>query len=325
MYISLSSILLYLLLFLISIDAKNVPSVAPWTPINWRTLPHADTDKVEVLYLVYPLLEESFGNYLGDLGLHHGAIAFHNINQQYNITINYDAFNFMRSSVFPVVNPNGTLTWENGGASFVYAGINETYWTSAQYVVTTINGSQYWDFLSLYNANINESYPYYNMVSVVDSFGSPPYVSSWDCFDYAFDAFNYLGGIGAKFNDELSVYRNYANFYGGVPEDVTILYAKDPDTRKEVVGFYAVLEGADGNMTWLNYLDNLYKIIALGDVYVKNSEKYWAVSLHFPYIDCSYDLALLPGQNASKLAESKHVSISEKFLPKPSSQPIQIV
>jgi len=318
------SLFLFSLLYVIAVHARNIPSVAPWTPIDWKDLPYADDDRVQVFYLVCPLLEESFGNWLGDIGLHHGAIGFHNIDQKYNITINYDAFNFMRSSVFPIVNTNnGTLTWENGGATFVYAGINETYWNTAQYVVTTINGSQYWDFLSIYNAKINSSRPYYNMVSVVDTYGSPPYVSSWDCFDFAFDAFNYLYGIGAIFNDELTVSRNYANVYGDVPEDVTILFERDSTTHNNVIGFYEVLEGSDGNMTWTDYIENLGRIIAMGDIYVRNSESYWAVTLHWPDIDCVYDVALLPGQNSSKLENSKPLSTFDDFRSK--SKPIQIV
>jgi hypothetical protein len=150
------------------------------------------------------------------------SLFFRNTN--FSITVNYDADNFFQNSWFPDIEefPNGTreLVWVNQGTivqqlqcqslpggCFIYLGINETYWSAGQYLVAEINGSMYNKFLSwaaqvesIYCSNlrvlyqINGSHPYYNMFSTRNSWSSNPWLSSWDCFDFAFLAMDTLYG-----------------------------------------------------------------------------------------------------------------------------------
>jgi len=276
------------------------PHLAPWTPIDWTTIPPAlHDDKVEVIYLLCPLLEEDFGNWLGYLGLHHGAIAFRNLRTGNEITINYDAFDFIRSSVFPVVvnYPNGTqdLDWINGGASFVYQGINETYWTTAQYVVSVINGTLFNNYLSKFNSQINGTYPYYNMFSIVEEFGAKPYIGSWDCFDFVWSSFNFLYESGASLNYSLSLPRNFANIYSTMPIDYTDLYNNDPSVRQQIIEFFEFIQANDDELTIGEFFDTLFDLFD-GEFYVRHSTQYWKTKLHFPYIGSDFSAQLLPGQ-----------------------------
>jgi len=279
-----------------------LPKLAPWTPIDWTTIPPAlDDDQVEVIYLLCPLLEEDYGDWLGYIGLHHGAIAFRNVRTGYEITINYDAFNFIRSSVFPVIvnNPNGTqdLDWINGGASFIYEGINETYWTTAQYLVSVINGTLFNNYLSKFNSQINDTYPYYNMFSITPQFGAQSYVPSWDCFDFVWASFNFLYESGASLNYTLNLKRNFVNIYSTAPLDYTDLYENDPNIKQEVVDFFAFIQANESVLSWEEFFAALFSIFD-GVFYVRHSTQYYKAQLQFPYFGSDFAQQLLPGQQS---------------------------
>jgi hypothetical protein len=99
------------------------------------------------------------------------------------ITINYDADDIMRAALFPeiVTLNNGTkdLLWENQGmdqfvlvltvvgSNFVYMGINETYWNVYNEVVGAISGDGYNNFMSQWNADVNNTQPFYSIYIVL--------------------------------------------------------------------------------------------------------------------------------------------------------------
>ena len=63
-----------------------------------------------------PLLEEKYGNFLASMNAYHAAIAFDS--PDVSITLNYDALDFVHSSLFPDIIDNGDgvdLKWRNGG------------------------------------------------------------------------------------------------------------------------------------------------------------------------------------------------------------------
>jgi hypothetical protein len=70
-------------------------------------------------------------------------------------------------------------------------GINETYWIEENAVLSIISGALYNKFLAEWNANVNQSNPYYNEFSVVSASVSS-YLSAWDCFDYVWAGVNFL-------------------------------------------------------------------------------------------------------------------------------------
>jgi len=272
----------------------------PWTPIDWTTIPLAKpTDQVTVLYLLAPLLEEDFGNWLGDLNLYHGALGFFNQNSNYSITLNYDAYDFFRNSLFPkiAVYSNGTrdLVWDNGGASFIYMGINETYWEE-QYKVASVNGTVFNAYLSEFNSQINGTYPYYNMFSTLYQYGANPWLSSWDCFDFVWSSFDFLHKYGGVFDYSLHLKRNFANIYSSVaPADYTTLYNEDPVARENIIDFYAYTQLLVKDLSIMEFITATVEVFE-GIFYVRQSTEYWQATLHFPYIGLDFDEAPLPGQ-----------------------------
>jgi len=272
----------------------------PWTPIDWKTIPPAEADdKIEVFYLICPLLEEDFGDILEYVNLYHSAVAFQNNRTGNQITINYDADDFFRSSLFPVISEasNGTreLSWINQGGNFIYEGINSTYWTAGTYTVSVINGTLFNRFLSEFNNGINATYPYYNMLSILDKFGAKSWVPSWDCFDFVWASFNYLNENGAELDYTLHLKRDFVNLYGDMPIDYTDLFENDPVIREEIIDFFAFITLSYEELSFKEFLEAVVTVFD-GEFYVRSSDAYWKTQIHFPYFAVDFDEQPLPGQ-----------------------------
>lgn len=257
----------------------------PWTPINWRTLPVAnDTDVVEVYYLIAPLMEDKYGKLFGSLHAYHGALAFLNKRTNFGFTVNYDAFNFVHSSLFPtiVVNASGhkSLQFDNGGGTFVYAGINQTYWTQEKQVVATISGALLNKFMQ-WNSHINATHPYYNLLGISQKWNATPYVPAWTCFDYVFLAFDYLQQNGANFSVTAG-YRDFSNIYSSAPLNITLTEQTDNQLHDNVIGFYEVF---DREFKSLTFMELIYEILATldGVFYIRISDSLYQAKLHYPY------------------------------------------
>jgi len=278
---------------------------APWTPVDWRTLPAASpADSVDLYYLVAPLLEDDIGPILGELGLYHGAIAFVNKNTNFSITLNYDADDIFRASFFPYIvsYPNGTkdLNWVNGGAAFIYMDINTTYWISGTYKVTTIPGNMYNDFISQWNAKVNVTEAFYDMFAVMDKWGGTCFVESWDCFDYVWESFQVLYDMGAKLNESLILNRDFSNIYvTEPPTDVTPLYFADPRVHDEIVAFYEFIEFKWGQLSWWEFIWDLLDTFD-GVFYYRQANTYWKMQLHPPFFGFDWYPDPLPGQHLNQ-------------------------
>jgi len=288
------------ILFSFFIGSSIAHKTVPWTPIDWKTIPPAKPDdQIFVYYLICPLLEEDYGDLLEYVNLYHSAIAFQNNRTGNEITINYDADNFFRSSLFPEVleYANGTrdLNWINQGGNFIYQGINSTYWTAGTYMVTTINGSLFNRFLSEFNSGINASNPFYNMLSVVQEFGVEPWVSSWDCFDFVWASLGFLHEHGAQLDYSLQLQRDFVNLYGDMPLDYTDLFNNDPAIREEVIDFFAFVTASYGELTIMEFLKTIITVFD-GQFYVRSSTSYWKTQIHFPYLAVDFAVEPLPGQ-----------------------------
>ena len=48
--------------------------------------------------------------------------------------------------------------------------------------------------MSTWNAEVNDTRPYYNMFSILSHFGGTLYVDGYDCFDYVMESFQILSG-----------------------------------------------------------------------------------------------------------------------------------
>jgi len=293
--------LLLLLQFVNISSVESKKNLPPWTPIDWRTLPLAlPDDQIAVIYLVSPLLEADFGDWLEYLNLYHGAIAFTNLRTNESITINYDADDFFRNSLFPQIihNTNGTreLKWINQGGNFIYQDINETYWTAAQEVVATISGDLYNNYIVSWNSRINETNPFYNMFSVTSKFGATPWLPSWDCFDFIWASFQVLHEWGAKFNPSLKLKRDFANIYSSIePIDYTEKFNDDTDVREDIIDFFTFIQVSFDQLSFMEFFDTLYEL-GEGKFYVRFTNQYWQTKLHWPYFAVDYEVAALPGQ-----------------------------
>jgi hypothetical protein len=279
----------------------NDEKLPPWTPIDWRTLPPANADdQVAVYYLASPLLEEDFGDWLEYLDCYHGALGFQNLRTNFTITINYDANDFFRNSLFPkIVQQNGQteLVWINQGANFIYLGINESYWVAGQIVVSTITGTMYNDFISGWNSQVNNTYQFYNMFSVLYSYSSDAWLPSWDCWDFMWASFYILGDMGAQFDQNLQLNRNYANIYSSVPPvNYTALFEEDPQVKQDIIDFYEFTQAAFEDLSFFEFWKTLLEVFE-GDFYIRYSDEYWQAQLHWPYFAVDWDYAPLPGQN----------------------------
>jgi len=279
-------------------ETKHVPY--EWTPLDWEDIPKAlPDDKIEFWYLRAPLLEQELGDWLEVVNLYHGAIGFNNTRTGEAYTLNYDAFNFFKSSMFPNItmydNGSRSLTWINGGASFVYAGINMTWWFASHDIVATINGTMFNNYLSMFNAEINATYPYYNMVSILSEFGAKPYVPSWDCFDFVWASFNWVYENGGELNYSLHLKRNFVNVYSSVPIDYTDLYYSDLAVQAEIIDFYAFIEIKYSDLSWYELMSSFMDVFD-GVFFVRSNTQYFKCQLQYPYLAADFDELPLPGQ-----------------------------
>jgi len=293
--------ILLIIVSLLSIEAK----IAPWTPVDWRTLPKASpNDFIEVWYLVAPLLEEDYGNLFKDLHGFHGAIAFRNLHTNFSITINYDANDLMHSSLFPFIvqeaDGSKQLQWDNGGGNFIYYGINVTYWDEYMDVVGVMSGDSYNQFIAGWNAQVNASKPYYNMFSIRHAWNGTEWVPGWTCFDFVEEAFNQLYALGAQFDNSKSLNRNYINIYSQTaPSNVTGAYYSDPTMHEVIVDFYELIEvKAASNMSIIELVLSLVELME-GNFYVRVDTDYWKVDLNIPFFALDWLPFALPGQGST--------------------------
>jgi hypothetical protein len=281
----------------------KLKSASAWVPVDWHTLPKANPDdKIEILYLVAPLLEGQYGPLFGYFDLFHGAIALKNVNQNTAITINYDAINFFHSSVFPYVYtlPNGTryLEWQNGGANFIYLGINETYWTKTNEVVAITTGDVYNKFINTWNAQINATQPYYDMFSILDHYEGTLYVDGWDCFDFAVNSLQVLYEYGAEFTAQGPIGKDDVNVYTSiVPENMTEQFNNDPAVKETIIDFFELIQAQANNMSIFEIAMVVFETFE-GDWYVFERTDYWRIELTWPFFGLDFVNYTLPGQQS---------------------------
>jgi len=253
---------------------------------------------VQVIYLVAPLLTQEFGPLFSYIGGYHSGIALINVNTGFNITINYDADDFLRNNLFPFVTKldNGTkvLEFVNGGANFIYMGINLTYWTQERTVIGEIDGTMYNTFMSNFNANTNASHPYYNLVQVTSNFSGKPFLPAYTCFDFVWESFTNLYKLGMRYEANLSLKATLGTIYAkSFPQNVSLeYYAAEHD---KIVAFYEFTEAKFGNMTFHELAAELFFVFD-GDFYLRVDATLYKVKLKFPLVDSGYYLRALPWQ-----------------------------
>jgi len=275
--------------------------VIPWTPVDWRTIPQAqEGDSFEVWYLLAPLLEEDFGSFGDIVHIYHGAIGLLNNRTAESYTLNYDANDFFRNSLFPTIatDANGTidLIWDNGGAAFIYQGINITYWEGGRHLITNINGSLFNNFISNWSPNVNLTHAYYDMFGIVDLVANVVVLPSYDCFDFVWATLTFFYDNGAKLDYSTNVSRNYIMIYGGTPLDVTELYEYDSNVHQSIIDFYTFIQAKFSDLSagqiFLAFID----LFLEGEFYLRQSTEYWSTQLELPLVGVHFYPTPLPGQ-----------------------------
>jgi len=282
--------------------SSSESKVIPWDPIDWTYVtPALPTDAIDVYYLLAPLLEDDIGTWGETFNVYHGAIGFNNSRTGDEYTLNYDAFDFFRNSLFPIINTNGTngtqLTWVDGGATYIYTGINESYWIADQVRVAQINGSVFNQFIK-WSPAINETYPYYDMFALTDPNTTDIYLNSFDCFDFVWLSFEYLYAQKVKFDYTVNVSRNYMTFWGESPVDMSELYNTSDYYRTDINDFYIFTELKISDMSVSAWASMTYDVTTEGLFYIHQDSKYWMTYLEDPLMTIKFLDTPLPGAPA---------------------------
>jgi hypothetical protein len=297
------------LLFIVASLAIFAHISCDWTPVDWTTLPAAKpNDRVDIYYLTAPLLEDEFGSLGKELNLYHGGLGLSNRDSGLNITLNYDAEDFFRASLFPSIvtlsNGSKALNWDNGGATFIYMGINTTYFKGINLSATT-NGSVYNDFISTWNPKVNETQPFYNMFGVTSHYQGIIWLQSWDCFDYSWAAFQAFADRGVVFGSSISASRNFVNFYSWAqPKKVTEEYYNNQTVRADIINFYELTEAAWSKLSWTELFFTIMETLD-GNFYLRMSDDYYHLSLRYPYVGFHFDPSPLPTASPSSAVSNK--------------------
>jgi len=182
---------LYLVVILFSVSWADY--CGPWIPLDINTLPPANpNDQINIFYLIAPLMECDYGNDFTYIGAYHGGLGVYNLNSGFSITLNYDATPSFTQALIPNIS-NGELYWNNGGALFIYSGINATYWNSNFELLATIDGNTYTSFMK-WIGNYNNTNPWYNIWSVYKHFPENQLWASDDCFTFVWNTIDFLKG-----------------------------------------------------------------------------------------------------------------------------------
>ncbi len=153
-------------------------------------------DSIRVFFMRAPLLKESFGDNLADIGAFHSSVGFQNIRTGEVWTFEFDAKVFT-DAIFPHVEGNETLIWNTGSEVCFEGKLNKTparklYWTIAR-LVSVIDGETY-NTLANWIHEYAQNTPLYQALNIFDVSSDPPtlkYQAS-TCSDFTFNVLAYL-------------------------------------------------------------------------------------------------------------------------------------
>jgi len=275
----------------------------PWIPLNVTTqVPTAkDSDTIIVYNLVSALLECSFDARLSYLNGYHGGIGFRNVNSNFSISVNFDAYPTFEGAVFPVIQfgPDGNpdLIWSSLGKVFIYSGINMTFWSFGTKMVGSINGSvynQYLKWVALYNDTETDS-KFYDVFSIYTHFPMRPWDTKWmnphECFSFAWESYRFMASLGVRWTLRTARQSIVAIHTQNAP---TLISMTDPVERKLVANFYLYFtnriatEGDDA------IIDIIRDLLQNDRYYLHRRGQYYLVHPWAPFMDTLYVEVPLP-------------------------------
>jgi len=268
----------------------------PWVPIDWSTLPKSNpTDRVEVWYLVAPLLACSYVDDFAPLGAFHSGIGFVNNASKWSFTINFDAYPTFTGVFLPNITqyPNGTydITWQNFGALFIYDGINTTYWEQ-RVLVATMTGDGLNKIIPWFPTT-NETFMYYNPWSVYDHWPGTLLLGPFECFTFSWVVFIEIQKLGGKFiPDAVAKQTIFALYSGTTPQ---VVNTSDPNQWAMLLDFYLTVEEKISNEGIYQFILDLWEILVDGYFFLRKDDVYYFIDLHdFPYFGVHYIPVPLP-------------------------------
>jgi len=266
----------------------NAQYCGPWVPIDWTQVPVAHpNDTIDVYYMAAPLLYCSHLDEFTYVNGYHGGIGTINRNTGARTTYNYVGFPAFSGTFLPTIikNSNGsyTLDWHNFGKTFIYAGINETYWHSLQQKIAVMNGAQFNQF-RLWLSHANQTYRYYDPWFVYEYFPSKPLLSGFECFQWAIQGVLEIKALGAQMlpgYDKLMVSVGSA-YSWSQPKKVDFY---DPAWRDRITEFYLLVDEKFSALGLLGLIVELWEFLVDGDFFVRYNNDYYFVELAFPYFE----------------------------------------
>eukprot|EP01127_Copromyxa_protea_P010977 TRINITY_DN2730_c0_g1_i1.p1 TRINITY_DN2730_c0_g1~~TRINITY_DN2730_c0_g1_i1.p1 ORF type:complete len:309 (-),score=56.45 TRINITY_DN2730_c0_g1_i1:27-953(-) len=259
-----------------------------WWGVDPLTIAKAnETDSIEVYYLAAPLLYCTNLDEFAHIHGYHGGVGLVNRRANVNLTVSFQANpGFMQSfvpTITKLANGSYDLAWQNGGSTYIYTGINTTYWHSLMEPIATMNGTQF-NLLLNWLAQANTTFPNYNPWSVYKSFPSEPYLTGFECFNFAVKMILEVNRLGAQmvpgWNQlKMSIGNAYTH-----TQPVKVDF-NDPKWNSKIVNFYLLLEKQWGKMGFMNFLKELFNFAVKGEFFVRNNADYYYFPLHFPFFE----------------------------------------
>jgi len=258
----------------------------PWTAIDLNLdVPTArPDDTIMVYYMCAPLLYCDYLDELTYINGYHGGLGLINTRTNVSITVNFDGFPSFAAAFLPIMkqlsNGSFSLDWQNGGKTFIYAGINNTYWHSLQRHVYNMTGGQFNHFRT-WLSKANDTFLFYNPWFVYSDFPSAPVLSGYECFQFTFNALQEIGKLGATLVPGVV----------SLPVSLGTAYTKsaatkidffDPIWRNKITNFYLMLEEKWDTLGYLGFVEELILILMTGDFFIRQDNDYYIVEISWP-------------------------------------------
>eukprot|EP01126_Amoeba_proteus_P001498 TRINITY_DN10445_c0_g1_i3.p1 TRINITY_DN10445_c0_g1~~TRINITY_DN10445_c0_g1_i3.p1 ORF type:complete len:295 (+),score=32.10 TRINITY_DN10445_c0_g1_i3:105-989(+) len=259
----------------------------PWIAIDWKTIDVFPNDTYLAYDLAAPILYCDYLTELTYLNGYHGGIGIVNARTNKSYAFSFQGYPSFGGAFLPQITKlsNGTydLKWFNAGRTFIYAGINTTYWQSLMLLVATMDGNQFGNFMQ-WISTVNNTYSYYNPWAVYKSFPDQKWLAGFECFQFSFAAINKMKALGAHIvPGTTKLPATIGSLYSHIPPVKVSI--SDPQWRDQIVDFYLLLDSYWKKLGVIKFFEELWWILVDGDFFVRDGEDYYFVELSFPYFE----------------------------------------
>ncbi|EFA79252.1 hypothetical protein PPL_07670 [Heterostelium album PN500] len=235
-------------------------------------------EDIEVYYVEAPLLKAMFGDLLENFKAFHSGVYFYATESKESFTLDYVASPSILGAVFPQVNETTQdIIWMSNGIVQFNTDFNQSYWSSGQQYIMTVNGETFAKYLcwaELYN----QTNPFYNLFEVRDNVTLELYLSSSICNDFVWATFEALYNLGGEIPEATTTppSRDFITLYV-TKEPYAITDPEDPATWDQLMSFYEKMQ-LQPNETAIQFVSSLVQAFS-GNFYYYRSQVYYNLSL----------------------------------------------